>query len=100
MRCVSASGRCQMALAKDIPSWEGSALDDPAFREWLADYYVQSEAIRLLSFRTLSSLSKGEAPGPASSAGKLLWSNTTQEMTSRALDLLKGLAVFKPRRAG
>jgi len=77
-----------MALAKDIPSWEGSALDDPAFREWLADYYVQSEAIRLLSFRTLSSLSKGEAPGPASSAGKLLWSNTTQEMTSRALDLL------------
>jgi len=74
-------------LARQTPSWEGSAMDDPAFREWLADYYVHTEAIRLLSFRTLTSLSRGEAPGPASSAGKLLWSNKTQEMTSEALDL-------------
>jgi alkylation response protein AidB-like acyl-CoA dehydrogenase len=77
-----------MALAQSVPSWEGTAMDDPAFREWFADYYVQSEAIRLTSFRTLSSLSKGKAPGPENAAGKLLWSSTTQEMTSRALDLL------------
>ncbi len=77
-----------MKLAASVPSWEGTALDDPAFREWLADYYVQSEAIRLTSFRTLTSLSKGQAPGPESSGGKLLWANTTQAMTSQALDLL------------
>ncbi|MBU6267435.1 MAG: acyl-CoA dehydrogenase family protein [Sphingomonadales bacterium] len=77
-----------MALAAATPSWDGTALDDPAFREWLADYYVQSEAIRLTSFRTLTSLSRGHAPGPESSAGKLLWSNSTQAMTDRALDLL------------
>lgn len=82
------SWRDVIALAKQIPSWEGSAMDDPSFREWLADYYVQVEAIRLTSFRTLSSLSKGEVPGPESSAGKLLWSNTTQEMTNQILDLL------------
>jgi alkylation response protein AidB-like acyl-CoA dehydrogenase len=82
------SWRDVIALAQQTPSWEGTAMDDPAFREWLADYYVQIEAIRLTSFRTLSSLSKGEAPGPESSAGKLLWSSTTQEMTSQALDIL------------
>lgn len=81
------SWRDVIALAAQTPSWEGTVMDDPAFREWLADYYVNVEAIRLLSFRTLTSLSKGEAPGPASSAGKLLWSNKTQEMTSQALDI-------------
>ena len=75
-------------------------MDDPAFREWFADYYVQSEAIRLTSFRTLSSLSQGKAPGPENSAGKLLWSSTTQEMTSQALDLLDHFGlVDDPREA-
>ena len=77
-----------LKLAQGIPAEEGSALDDPAFREWLADYYTEVEAIRLLSFRTLTSLSRGEAPGPESSAGKLLWANSTQRMTGMALDLL------------
>lgn len=81
------SWRDVIKLAGATPSWEGSVMDDPAFCEWLADYYVNTEAIRLLSFRTLTSLSKGEAPGPESSAGKLLWSNKTQEMTSQALDI-------------
>ena len=82
------SWRDIMALAKDIPSWEGSALDDPAFREWLADLYVDAEAIRLLSFRTLTSLSKGTAPGPEGSAGKLLWSGLAGNLSSQALDIL------------
>jgi alkylation response protein AidB-like acyl-CoA dehydrogenase len=77
-----------MKLASQVPSWDGTALDDPAFREWLADYYVQLEALRLNGFRALTALSRGEAPGPEGSAGKLLWSSTTQDMTDRALDLL------------
>lgn len=81
------SWRDVIKLAVQTPSWEGSVMEDPAFREWLADYYVNTEAIRLLSFRTLTSLSKGEAPGPESAAVKLLWSNKTQEMTSEALDI-------------
>jgi alkylation response protein AidB-like acyl-CoA dehydrogenase len=81
------SWRDIVRLAAQTPSWDGSVMEDPAFREWLADYYVNIEGIRLLSFRTLTSLSKGESPGPVSSAGKLVWSNKTQEMTSQALDL-------------
>jgi alkylation response protein AidB-like acyl-CoA dehydrogenase len=81
------SWRDVIKLAMQTPSWEGTVMQDPSFREWLAEYYINTEAIRLLSFRTLTSLSRGEAPGPESSAGKLLWSNKTQEMASHALDL-------------
>jgi alkylation response protein AidB-like acyl-CoA dehydrogenase len=77
-----------MKLAGQVASWDGTALQDPAFREWLADLYVDAEAIRLLSFRTLTSLSKGTAPGPEGSAGKLLWSNLAQTLTDKALDIL------------
>jgi len=77
-----------LKLAQATPSFDGMASDDPAFREWLADYYTDVEAIRLLSFRTMTSLSRGEAPSPAASAGKLLWANSTQAMTAKALELL------------
>ncbi|MGE3693500.1 MAG: acyl-CoA dehydrogenase family protein [Novosphingobium sp.] len=78
-----------LKLARETPSFDGMASQDPAFREWLADYYTEVEAIRLLSFRTMTALSRGEAPSPAASAGKLLWANSTQAMTARALDLLE-----------
>jgi len=80
--------RDMMKLAKQVASWEGTAMDDPAFREWLADLYIDAEAVRLLSFRTLTSLSKGTAPGPEGSVGKLLWSGMAQNLSSQALDIL------------
>ena len=81
------SWRDIMGLARDSGGFSGSTLEDPAFREWLAEYYVNAEAIRLLSFRTLTSLSKGHTPGPEGSAGKLLWATQTQELTNQALDI-------------
>lgn len=77
-----------LALARDVPSFAGVVAKDPAFREWLADLYVDAEAIRLLSFRTLTALSQGTAPGPESSAGKLLWSGLAQNLSDKALDIL------------
>ncbi len=82
------SWRDVMKLAKQVPSFEGTALDDPAFREWLADLYVDAEAIRLLSFRTLTALSHGKTPGPEGSAGKLLWSGLGGNLSSQAVDIL------------
>lgn len=74
-------------LAREVPSFDGeTAMADPAFREWLADYYVGSEAIRLLSYRTLTALSRGQVPDGGGT--KVLWANQTQEMTSQALDIL------------
>jgi alkylation response protein AidB-like acyl-CoA dehydrogenase len=80
--------RDAMKLAKQVPSFDGTALQDPAFREWLADLYVDAEAIRLLSFRTLTALSHGKMPGPEGSAGKLLWSGLGGNLSSQALDIL------------
>jgi alkylation response protein AidB-like acyl-CoA dehydrogenase len=81
------SWRDIIEIARQSPAFGGSTLEDPAFREWLADYYVNAEAIRLLSFRTLTALSRGQAPGPEGSAGKLLWATQTQELTNQALDM-------------
>jgi alkylation response protein AidB-like acyl-CoA dehydrogenase len=82
------SWRDIMKLAGQVPSFEGTALDDPAFREWLADLYVDAEAIRLLSFRTLTALSRGKTPGPEGSAGKLLWSGLGGNLSSQAMEIL------------
>jgi alkylation response protein AidB-like acyl-CoA dehydrogenase len=81
------SWRDIVEVARNSPAFGGSTLEDTAFREWLADYYVNAEAIRLLSFRTLTALSHGKAPGPEGSAGKLLWATQTQELTNQALDI-------------
>lgn len=77
-----------MKIAGDLPGIDGPALADPAFREWLADWYVNAEGIRLLSFQTLTSMSRGQTPGPESSGGKLLWANQTQDLSSMALDIM------------
>jgi alkylation response protein AidB-like acyl-CoA dehydrogenase len=81
------SWRELIAMARNTPGGDGAAIEDPAFREWLADYYIGAEAIRLMNFRTLSALSKGEAPGPEGSAAKLIWANGAQDLSSRAVDL-------------
>ena len=83
-----------MKLARDMPGIDGPAMEDPAFREWLADWYVNAEGIRLLSFQTLTSLSRGQTPGPESSGGKLLWANQTQDLTSMALDIMGHFGVI------
>jgi alkylation response protein AidB-like acyl-CoA dehydrogenase len=74
-------------IARAIPSGDAAILSNPAFREKLADYYVTAEAIRLLSFRTLTALSRGEAPGPEASAGKLLYTSQTQDLVNQAIEI-------------
>lgn len=81
------SWRDIMALARETPGPDTTMLADPAFRERLAEWYVNAEAIRLLSFRTLTTLSKGGTPGPESSAGKLLWANQTQDLANQGMEI-------------
>jgi alkylation response protein AidB-like acyl-CoA dehydrogenase len=74
-------------VARAVPAGAETILQNAAFREKLADYYVTAEAIRLLSFRTLTALSRGEAPGPEASAGKLLYTSLTQDLTNVAVEI-------------
>jgi len=75
-------------LARDTPSGDDSAMQDPVVRDWLADCYVGAEAVRLLGLRSLSNLSRGEPSGFEGTVGKLLWAALSQDISSQALDVL------------
>jgi len=77
-----------MRLARETSGWNGPVMQDTDFRDWLADWYVGAEAVRLLGLQSLSQLSHGEAPGPEGAAGKLLWASLSQQISSQALDVL------------
>jgi alkylation response protein AidB-like acyl-CoA dehydrogenase len=63
------------------------AMADQAFREKLADWYVNAQGYKLTKFRTMTALSKGETPGPENSIGKIITANQLQSITSEAIDM-------------
>jgi len=76
-----------MALARTVMSGEAPALQDAAFREKLADWYVLAEGLKLTRFRTMTALSRGQTPGPESSIGKIISANQLQDLTHEAIEL-------------
>jgi len=71
----------QLAAARD-------ELDDVDIADALAQSFVDLRVLRLHNWRTLSRLAKGIEPGPESSVTKLAWSDMTQALSSRALDVV------------
>jgi alkylation response protein AidB-like acyl-CoA dehydrogenase len=76
-----------MSLARELVTDKGSALSDQAFREKLADWYVQSEGLKYTRFRTITALSRGETPGPESSIGKIIAAGQLQDLANSAVEL-------------
>jgi alkylation response protein AidB-like acyl-CoA dehydrogenase len=72
-----------MQLARSIPG----AMQDQAFREQLADWYVKAEALRFTRFRLLTDISRTGQPGPAASVGKIASATQLQEITSAGVEL-------------
>ncbi|REJ73471.1 MAG: acyl-CoA dehydrogenase [Acidobacteria bacterium] len=81
-----AVGQCELE--------EGRALDDAGVRERLADWYVQTQGVRLLRARMMTALARGDQPGPEASVGKLVVTNKMQELSSAGLDLLEQCGVL------
>jgi alkylation response protein AidB-like acyl-CoA dehydrogenase len=75
-----------LTLAESVPHGNGSVLDDPAFRQRLAHWYVQAEGLRFLRYRTLTALSHGLTPGPEAAIGKLVAANRLAELTDRLIE--------------
>ena len=75
-----------LALARSIPRGTASVLEDPAFRQKLAMWYVQAEGLRFTRLRTLTALSRGQTPGPESSIGKLVAANRLQDLTNELIE--------------
>ena len=64
------------------------ALADRAVRDRLADWYVESEGLRLNAARIRTALSRGDTPGPEASISKVVSAVKTQDISDFALDLL------------
>jgi len=71
----------QLAAARD-------ELDDVDIADALAQSFVDLRVLRLHNWRTLSRLTKGIEPGPESSVTKLAWSDMSQALSARALDVV------------
>lgn len=77
-----------MKLARDVIGDDGQTLlTDAALREKLADWYVQSEGLRFTGMRALTSLSKGQMPGPENSIAKLVMATLAQDLSNYAVEL-------------
>jgi alkylation response protein AidB-like acyl-CoA dehydrogenase len=63
-------------------------LDDVAVADGLAQSFVELRLLRLNNWGTLSRLARGISPGPESSVTKLLWTDMTQHLSDRALEIL------------
>ncbi len=75
-------------LASRLETGDGPALQDSAVRERIADWYVEAEGLRHIRSRTLTALSKGQAPGPEASITKVVSANKLQNIGSYGTDLL------------
>ncbi len=88
------------ALVDELRVASGNAIDDPAVRSRLADWYAKSSGLKNTASRAISALSKGETPGPENSIGKLVAGGMMQDIAKYAIDL-QGLsgAIMDPEIA-
>lgn len=62
-------------------------IEDPIFRQQLAQAYIEVMVLKYHGLRNLSTQLQGDVPGPEGSIGKLLWSEPNQRITEAALGM-------------
>jgi alkylation response protein AidB-like acyl-CoA dehydrogenase len=82
------------AMIATARSANPGALDDPELRERIARAYTQIEYTRLLNYRALSKILKGEPNWPEVPIAKLQWSYLAQTLAELAVDLLGPAGIF------
>jgi alkylation response protein AidB-like acyl-CoA dehydrogenase len=66
---------------------ERGVADDPVVRQRIAQLHIESEALRLNSWRGLTQIMKTGAPGPEGSLPKWQWSDLNQAVTELAMEI-------------
>ena len=61
--------------------------EDPVIRQRIAQLYIESEALRLTSWRGLTQIMKTGIPGPEGSLPKWQWSDTNQKLSELAVEI-------------
>jgi alkylation response protein AidB-like acyl-CoA dehydrogenase len=67
---------------------ERGLLDDPRYADQLAELHARCEAIRLMAWKGLTDAERYGQPGPEGSLVKWLWSDTNQQATQLAADIV------------
>jgi alkylation response protein AidB-like acyl-CoA dehydrogenase len=83
-----AMGQDLRAMISAARALNPDALDDPGIRERIARVYTQIEFTKLLNYRALTKIIKGQKNWPEVPLAKLQWSKISQTLAELALDLL------------
>ncbi|MFL5859348.1 MAG: acyl-CoA dehydrogenase family protein [Solirubrobacteraceae bacterium] len=67
---------------------ERGQLEDPVIADQLGELHLKAEILRLTAYRGLTAIQKYGQPGPEGSLTKWMWSDTNQQLTQFAADLL------------
>jgi alkylation response protein AidB-like acyl-CoA dehydrogenase len=67
---------------------ERGLLDDPLVADRLGDLHLRTETLRLTAYRGLTAIEKYGQPGPEGSLLKWIWSDTNQQLTQLAADIV------------
>jgi alkylation response protein AidB-like acyl-CoA dehydrogenase len=67
---------------------ENGQLEDPVIADRLGELHLKAEILRLTAYRGLTAIEKYGQPGPEGSLTKWMWSETNQQLTQFAVDLL------------
>jgi hypothetical protein len=82
---MAADLRAMISAARAV---NPDALDDPSIRERIARLYTEIELTKLLNYRALTKIIKGQKNWPEVPLAKLQWSYLAQALAELALDLL------------
>jgi alkylation response protein AidB-like acyl-CoA dehydrogenase len=74
-------------LARRLERGGRNACEDPVVRQRLAQFLIDSQALRYANLRTLTKLLRGQPPGPEGSASKLFFSETWQRLLEFVMEL-------------
>ncbi len=81
--------RLRQTLDRLIDEAAGKGLlDDPVIADRLGELHLKAEVLRLTAYRGLTAIEKYGQPGPEGSLTKWMWSDTNQQLTQFATDLL------------
>jgi alkylation response protein AidB-like acyl-CoA dehydrogenase len=67
---------------------ERGLLDDPVVADRLGELHLKAEVLRLTAYRGLTAIERYGQPGPEGSLTKWMWSETNQQLTQFAAELL------------
>jgi alkylation response protein AidB-like acyl-CoA dehydrogenase len=82
------------ALARETRANGEAKSADPLVRQKLAQLFIETEVMRFNGYRGLTSMLRGDPPGPEGTINKLMWSEVNQRLMETALEVMGPAALL------